>query len=353
MTKIDILHPYFKAGQACVEYLIRRLQPSGKFDYAFDPLSRETSEDYNMLRHAGTLYALFQWYRLTGLQPPLRLLDKGVDYLATFIQSHPTVKYLSAVESDGEVKLGGAGLALLMYTERHGFTRRAADLRLMRRLGEYIIWSQEPSGRFKSKYLFTERRFTDFYSVYYPGEAMLGLLRLYKIDPDPRWLQAVINGAGYLLLDPVMNGMVRGHNHWFATTLSELLTIHYDDALYEELWKIAGATVESIPRRISKGDSSASMATVGETAVATLLLELKLRRPSRVAELSEAVERVLGYCLEQQVAPGQFPGDVAVGGIMEGGGKHSIRIDFVQHTLHVISGKLLAESMKDVREYAV
>lgn len=344
---------HYDAGQACVDYLVWHLHPTGRFDYVFDPLTEKTGKDYNLLRHAGTLYALFQWYRLTGARPPLKLLDKGVDYLETFIESHPTVKYLSAVVANGEAKLGGAGLALLMYTERQALTGKTGDLRLMRQLAEFIIWTQEQSGRFPSIYVLQERRFTDFYSVYYPGEAMLGLLRLYRIDPDPRWLQAVINGVRYLLLDPVMHGMVRGHNHWFVTTLSEYLTLAYDEDFYNELWKITGATVDSIPRRIQRRASSASMATVGETAVAALLTELRLQRSSRVGYLSEAIGTMLEYCLALQVKPGTFPSDAGVGGIMASAGKRGIRIDFVQHTLQVISGCLLADTMKEVKKYAV
>ncbi|HTJ11900.1 MAG TPA: hypothetical protein VL547_07740 [Dinghuibacter sp.] len=344
---------YYNAGQACVDYLIRHLHVSGRFDYVFDPRTGKSGNDYNLLRHAGTLYALFQWYRLTGTQPPRKLLDKGVDYLETFIESHPTVRYLSAVAVNGEAKLGGAGLALLMYTERQALTGKTGDLRLMRQLAEFIIWTQEPSGRFPSIYVLQERRFTDFYSVYYPGEAMLGLLRLYRVDPDPRWLQAVINGARYLLLDPVMHGMVRGHNHWFVTTLSEYLTLAYDDEFYRELWKIADATINSIPRRIRKRGSSASMATVGETAVAGLLAELGLQRSARIRYLSDAIDTVLEYCLSLQVKPGQYAIGAGVGGIMKSAARRGIRIDYVQHTLQVISGCLMADAMKAVRAFAV
>ena len=95
------------------------------------------------------------------------------------------------------------------------------------------------------------------------------------------------------------------------------------------------------------------MATVGETAVAALLTELRLQRSARVGYLSEAIGTVLEYCLALQVKPGQFPSDAGVGGIMTSAGKRRIRIDFVQHTLQVISGCMLADTMKDVKEYAV
>jgi hypothetical protein len=335
---------YHEAGNGCVEYLLAHLHPNGAFDYLFDPQEGPVGNEYNLLRHGGTLYALFQWFNLHKIEPPKKQLEAGVSYLASFIRPLGDARHMTAVVFENEAKLGGAALALLMYTERYKWRKSAADLRIMRSLAECIIWMQEPSGRFLSKYMYREKVFSDFVSVYYPGEAMLALLRLYEIDPDPRWLQSVVSGSEFLLLHPVMDGQVRGHNHWFATALSELYLVQPENAFYDEFWKIADATIDAIPSRIVKGSSSASMATVGETAMAALILELKMQKTDRLDAIKAAIQTVLSYCLGLQV---KDQDSKAVGGIMENTGKPKIRIDYVQHTLQVISGWLRCFPLSD------
>lgn len=335
---------YHDAGEGCIRYLLKHLNANGAFDYVYHPADGVMGDKYNLLRHAGTLYALFQWHHLMG-QPVPPVLDSGVSYLSAYIQPIGDVPHVSTLVYKGEAKLGGAALALLMYTELYKTSGSRRYLKTMRSLAEFLLWMQQPSGRFLSKYLVTERGFSPFESVYYPGEAMLALLRLYQIDPDPRWLQSVMDGAGHLLRYPVMEGRVRGHNHWFATALAELYLVQPDQAYYDELWSIAQATLDSIPRRIKKGDSSASLATVGETAVAVLLLELRLKRADRIREALSAVDNVLAYCLQLQVREGDFSSNAAWGGIMHDATKQSIRIDYVQHTLQVIAGRLLSDRL--------
>lgn len=300
---------------------------------------------YNLLRHAGSLYSLFQWYNLTGVNPFPPLLDAGVSYLSSYVKTIRDIKYVSAIVHKNEAKLGGAGLALLMYIERYKSRKSVADLKLMRNLAEFLIWMQEPSGKFLSKYLYDQNRFDKFESLYYPGEAMLALLRLYQIDPDPRWLAAVINGAEFLIRHPVMEGKVRGHNHWFAIALAELYLIEPREIFYEEFWNIADATLDAIPPRIQAGASSVSMATHGETAVAAELLQQRLGREDRMDYVKPAVDTVLKYCLRFQVQKDDFSDNHTVGGIMENEGKQVIRIDFVQHTLQVISGRLCSDQL--------
>jgi len=57
---------------------------------------------------------------------------------------------------------------------------------------------QKPDGSFYSKYFQGEGPDDSWTSLYYPGEAMLGLVRLYESDGNRRWLEAADRGMGYL-----------------------------------------------------------------------------------------------------------------------------------------------------------
>ena len=58
---------------------------------------------------------------------------------------------------------------------------------------------QKEDGSFYSKFYPHHGGKNDQWtSLYYPGEAALGLLMLYEKDPDPLWLQTAANAIAYL-----------------------------------------------------------------------------------------------------------------------------------------------------------
>ncbi len=331
---------FYDEGMECVSYLLEHFNVDGRFDYYYDVNGRGLNNCYNILRHSGTLYAIYQWINENGHKNfPTEKFEPALSFCLQQIHAPHSTAYMAGVMEREEFKLGGSALALLMLTGR---CRSAVPKNLqkeMRKLAEFVIWMQEPSGKYLSKYSNCEKRFLPFHSVYYPGEAMLALIRFTELDKDPRWMESVILGADYLLKNPVLNKAgVHAHNHWFAIALTELYQKRPNQAYYEEFWKIAKSTLRSIPFLITSKASSASIATHGETLVSGLLLEIHLKRTDRIIELRAGIEQVLDYCLRLQVKIHQFDDPRMRGGIMAGPDQSKVRIDYVQHTLQVITG---------------
>lgn len=68
-----------RAALRSARYLYNQIQPSGLFVYRRDAARPEwTSKDYNLLRHAGSLYALSEAYTL---------LDNGNDLHGLFLSA--------------------------------------------------------------------------------------------------------------------------------------------------------------------------------------------------------------------------------------------------------------------------
>jgi hypothetical protein len=337
---------YIEPGEGAVNYLLKQIQRDGSFHYLLSPEKGSISKGYNILRHAGTLYALYQWQNINGQRPDM-VPDVAFSFLKDHMHPPFGLENMRCVVEDGTIKLGGTALMLLACTEKAnaGYTRQ--EMQVMRQLAEFILWMQEPSGRFQAKIQKGEQQFSDFISLYYPGEAILALVRLYRIDPDARWLQCAIDGCTYLLQHPVLekNGD-RAHNHWFAIALSELFLLLRNEAYYKEFWMITGTVVGGLSDRLKGGYSSAGVATLGEAVVAGLLMEMKLGNIDKVAKLFPLADGILSHCLRMQVKKGDFSDDIAVGGIMENPGKTSIRIDYVQHTLQVINGLIEASRLE-------
>lgn len=198
----------YRASVAAGDYLIKNLTQDGRFNYrrfASVPDSIPTNR-YNLLRHAGSVYALGQ---LADLEPRPELTQTivaGASFLRnrTISTFPPDQQNNLAVYSRSQIvggnrgelaKLGGTALCILAFlaAERHqpGFT----TVDEMTRLGNTILYFQQPSGHFHSTYLVKKNSFnTGFKSLFYPGEAILALIELYRVDPQDKWLDAAIRG---------------------------------------------------------------------------------------------------------------------------------------------------------------
>ena len=177
-------------------HLFRMLTPEGRFIYAHaegDP--EAVLPGYNMLRHCGTLW--FMLSAVNALNLPLlktesRALAAGISYAGARMKRPGWAPGL-AIVTNGQIKLGGVGLALLMLSEyrearaqaKASPTRTLAKSSLpealsatMAGLADYAL-SQERPGQvadFHHKRALTDGQDDGFHSDYYTGEALFGLI---------------------------------------------------------------------------------------------------------------------------------------------------------------------------------
>jgi hypothetical protein len=349
---VDALQAATRDG---VAYLLRSIRDDGSFIYHQNAATGKILPGYNILRHAGSLCIIYQAIPLTAMSAADPLIEKACAFMMTYLHVLPPSLLptgggdIACIVEANEAKLGGTGLALLALIERYKVRPDPDSLLQMKRMAAFLVWMQEGSGKFRSKLIYDKGRFAFFESVYYPGEAILALLRLYAIDPDPRWLQTARTGSDYLVKNPVRSEVFdRGHHHWFAIALTELHAIVPRRRYYFEFWRIADSTFDSVRQNLwsisepdfaSKPFSSASMATRGETLVAGLTMEMRLRRTRRQAALSGILHELLTYCLSLQLTGDDIP-PAYKGGIRVRKDSYMIRIDYVQHVLSVVMGLL-------------
>lgn len=224
-------------GQAA-GYLHRAIDTGGRFAYVVDARSGPVDgAGYNLLRHAGTLYALATYHaehessiadqRRLGqalafmVRCCIRALDDQPDLLALW--SPPE---LVGGRRDHDVaKLGGAGLGLVALLSLGPQLEGGVDPRLVEGLGKFILSMQQPGGGFYSLYApelgGRDGRWT---SLYYPGEAALGLIMLYLHDGNMRWLEAAVDGLRYLARERE-SGKDVPPDHWALIATSALLEL--------------------------------------------------------------------------------------------------------------------------------
>ncbi len=193
------------------DYLAHAVTASGRFIYR-SKLTGEIGDNqrYNLLRHAGALYAMAQYHSLKSpdafasgaMKRAAKYLtdhfvgpvDERADMLAVW--SHP--EWIGRPLRPLQAKLGGSGLALAALVQLEEIFPGTTDPKLLQGLAEFLLFMQKPDGSFYSKYFSDHGRDDSWTSLYYPGEAALGLVMLFEIDDNPRWLLAAVDALRYL-----------------------------------------------------------------------------------------------------------------------------------------------------------
>src|SRR5262249_34906170 len=111
---------------------------------------------------------------------------------------------------------------------------------MARKLGHYLVTQQKDTGAFVSERLFRSKQALDYESPYYPGEAILALLRLHRLDPQLTWLEAARRGAAYLIevRDAGIPEQSLPHDHWLLYALNELHRASPDRVYLEHAMRI-------------------------------------------------------------------------------------------------------------------
>lgn len=347
-----ISHILYTGCSDATAFLLRQINTDGSFVYEIHANTAKRSKSYNMLRHAGTIYALLQWHTINPTSGLIEKVSTSVDFLLNTIQRHENSQERSCVVEEGEMKLGGAGLAILALFEYYQHNPSPFILQTMQRLAGFIVWMQKPSGQFHSKWTLQKAAYADFVSVYYPGEAMLGLVRLNRLDGNSIWLHAADLGMRYLSTQyNAFSKTERIHDHWLAMALIEMQQAIPQRQFYREYWLIALSTMKEVKKRteVDKEDgnqhsySSAQMATRGEALVSGLLMDLAKEDASLKEKATLFSWEAAAFCLKHQVLRQSHPSFNAQGGITKTRKDDSIRIDYVQHTLSLMYGLLKAE----------
>lgn len=209
------------------DYLVRATKPSGDFVYAYDASQDTELDDYNILRHAGSLWALCELYRDCPDVDLHAAIARAHQYLLQQVHQHDDK---AVIAEKGYVKLGGNGLSLIALADYYELFEATPELlKTMQALANWIVSTQSHEGEFKiHKLRLRDNQVMPFISDFYPGEAILGLVKLYQVDRDYRWLEAANKAANWIIdvrdADKSIDELQR--DHWFLYALT---------ALYEHL----------------------------------------------------------------------------------------------------------------------
>lgn len=226
-----------RAIQLAADYLVRACGPNGKFVYLayLDPSEVPTGA-YNIVRHAGTIYALGMHHQWRPTDAVRDAMVRATGYLKQqAIAPVPGCEEFLAVWQCPDVdslhkpirtSLGACGLGLVALVSTEGAAPGTTGIEGLRRLGRFLVFLQQEDGCFYHSYIPSRGGVSDRGEcLYYPGEAALGLLMLYELDPDPRWLETAAKALGWLARSREDEDSVPA-DHWALLATAKLMTRH-------------------------------------------------------------------------------------------------------------------------------
>jgi len=197
--------------QLAGRWLLGTVKEDGSFDYQYYPNTDEGSKDYSVVRHAGSVYGLFEMAELAREEPQLRVdlagyMDAGsrsvgwvYDALGTPPEDKTGERY--CLMEGSRCQSGSAALSLMTYMSRppvehipnakqRGMIYKADDQAKMDGLALTMTDMIDADGKVFQDY--KQAMTMDAVKkepMYYPGEVMLALTRYYIMTEDERWLE--------------------------------------------------------------------------------------------------------------------------------------------------------------------
>jgi hypothetical protein len=347
-------------------YLIRHCNANGRFDYRLNLNPAVTVKpSYNMLRHAGSIYALASFARANPGPHVLQTIRQASRYLVK--SSVAPVRGPGAMLAvwtcpealkhgqKANAKLGGAGLALIALLSAEEVCPGSTPLEMCQLLGRFILFMQKPNGGFYSKYAPENGgRDETWTSLYYPGEAALGLLLLSEKDPDPLWRQSAVMALEYLARIRQGSSRVEA-DHWALLATARLLNqpgnqigpelrhrmlAHGRQICRSILQERTPHAADKVLRGCFVGDGRTCPTATRLEGLQAFLPLIENIDPQLYQAGREAIDEGIAFLLRSQVKSGPHAGAIprAVTSGQPDGKRAAprdgeVRIDYVQHAL--------------------
>ena len=214
-----------------VKYLESRINNDGSFKYTTNLDETRELDDYNMLRHALSYYALLIEYEKNEnvLKEKQNVIEKGIDFIIPKITLKDGKAFVIADDAE-EFDLGTLSLSIILMSEYQKAFNCDTYNKYIDEMANGIMYMQRSEGRFN--HLITAEKLTlkkKDEIIYYEGEAVIALCKAYEITKNEEYLISAQNAINYYIS---MN-YEQYADHWQEYAIGEFLKFN-DETQYVE-----------------------------------------------------------------------------------------------------------------------
>jgi hypothetical protein len=346
------------AMTANLDYLLSIQKDDGTLGYIYYPNEDLYDPSYYLPHHAGYVLRLMEAYNKLGDQRYLDAANKALQYLLDRTVTPGKAPQISIVESDGDSMLGVSALMAMIYTVSAQAAPTKENEELCRRFGESLLYFEMP----KAGYFYTtfqqalEKREPKKQVRYFPGVAMLAVVRLWEHTGEEKWRDAAMRiSTGQEELWRNGGPDAVGLFCWVGMAWARMARIEKDPKMRDTYKNLGYSHADAVithqwtPERkgffadyLGAADNSRPPRTTPTSARAESLAENYLTAKyfgdaSRQKKYGAALMQALHFVVENQYSDQNswyLPNAAkARGGVRGGLIANDIRIDYNQHAL--------------------
>lgn len=202
-------------------FLTDQVKEDGQFEYGYFSAFAKRINTYNILRHSSSLYAMAEGYELIQDEKIIKKVKDGIDYAireALVYQDEDTA-FMVDHANKKEIKLGSNATAILAMAKYMEVTQSDIYLKEAQSLARGIIKMKTISGGFVHVLAYPSFEIEALNRIiYYEGEAVFALLRLYALDNKSEWLEESQKSLDYF----IKNDYWKHHDHWLSYAANEI-----------------------------------------------------------------------------------------------------------------------------------
>lgn len=327
-------------------YIYTGCKKDGKFTYRVntDPTVK-VPNTYNVLRHAGAIYALTE-YGMTFGSIPIETIKKSISWLkkTTAIKMKEfsgneiaifTGKKITNKKEESHAKLGATSLTILALLKANKLDVNTR-LDYINRLAAFLTWMQKEDGSYYSKFIPTTGRNDSWDSLYYPGQTILALSEL----GGESNILAAINALRYMALQRQdMDNSEAPIDHWaligtasIFNNHSKFINIDNSTLLQYHAHKIINNIINTLPHTIKRGKNCQIASRLEGLISMNSFINPELTNRD---DYENAIQKGISHLLTAFEKTGSYVGGITREYNPPTPDKRSteIRIDYVQHSL--------------------
>lgn len=229
-------------------FLEAQIQEDGSFLYGIYPRFDKEIENYNIVRHASTLWSLICRYRLAPDEKLAEEIDRTIGFMLNYVIYDEQGRAYLYEEKADEIKLGGCGVAVVALTEYMDVFQNEKYADVCRALGQGILTMlDQDTGEYYHVLNGDFSHKEKLRTVYYDGEATFALCRLYSLTGDAVWLNAAQSAVDHF----IAADYTQYKDHWVAYSMNEITKHITDNQAY---YDFALANVENNLKEIRERD---------------------------------------------------------------------------------------------------